>query len=65
VQQHENCGVINTSAFPVDAENNYWGSAAGPGVDPADQAGPGSGSDLGGGVTTVKSFAPTLFPTAP
>jgi len=60
-----NCGVINTSAFPVDAKNNYWGSAAGPGVDPADKAGPGSDCDLGAGVTTVKPFAPTLFPIAP
>jgi hypothetical protein len=33
-----NCAVINRSANDVSAERNYWGSALGPGNDPADRA---------------------------
>jgi hypothetical protein len=32
-----NCGVRNDSPLPINAANNYWGAATGPGTDPADQ----------------------------
>jgi hypothetical protein len=32
-----NCGLSNSSGTTVDAKNNFWGAAAGPGVDPADK----------------------------
>ena len=33
---HTNCGVRNDSVLAVNAANNYWGAATGPGSDPAD-----------------------------
>jgi parallel beta-helix repeat protein len=33
-----NCGVQNSSGTIVIAQNNFWGAASGPGVDPADMA---------------------------
>jgi hypothetical protein len=65
-----NCGLLNHSGMPtpVPAVNNFWGAATGPGADPADNAGPGSGCDLLNevfgvtGVTTVVPFATKQFP---
>jgi parallel beta-helix repeat protein len=52
------CGLINESGRTIDATKNFWGAATGPGVDPADKAGPGSGCDHGpGSVTQVAPFA--------
>lgn len=31
-----NCGLVNDSGGPLDATNNFWGAATGPGPDPAD-----------------------------
>ena len=56
-----NCGLFNESA-PVNAEQNFWGSPAGPGADPADKAGPNSGCDVAPGVTRVVPFATARFP---
>jgi hypothetical protein len=53
-----NCGIVNQSGGPVDATDNFWGSPNGPGPDPADNAGPGSGCDLRG-TTQVRPFAAT------
>jgi hypothetical protein len=53
-----NCGIVNQSGGPVDATDNFWGSPNGPGPDPADNAGPGSGCDLQG-TTQVRPFAAT------
>ncbi|MBS0416096.1 MAG: right-handed parallel beta-helix repeat-containing protein [Proteobacteria bacterium] len=60
-----NCGVINVGMDqPADATNNYWGSARGPGPDPADNGG--KGCDFFSTVTTkVTPFATTLFPIRP
>jgi hypothetical protein len=55
-----NCGVVNDSGATVDATRNYWGAASGPGDDPADNAGPGSGCDLNG-VTVTEPFAKRPF----
>jgi len=33
---HSNCGLWNQSLATVNAERNFWGSAQGPGTDPAD-----------------------------
>ena len=43
-----NCGLVNSSGQMVDATNNFWGAASGPGSDPADDA-----CDTGGGTVTV------------
>jgi hypothetical protein len=58
-----NCGVKNHSGHVVDAAGNYWGAPSGPGSDPADNAGPGSGCDTERGSSTVtKPFATRPFP---
>ena len=49
-------GVQNDSAFVTNAENNYWGSASGPGG-----AGPGTGDDVSANV----DFSPYLAAPAP
>lgn len=49
-------GVQNDSAFLTNAENNYWGSASGPGG-----AGPGTGDDVSANV----DFAPFAAAPAP
>lgn len=60
------CGLINQSGRTADATNNFWGLATGPGADPADKAGPGSGCDQGqGSVTRVAPFATTGFAVVP
>jgi parallel beta-helix repeat protein len=46
-----NCGLVNQSGAAATAANNFWGAAAGPGSDPADQV-----CDDGAGSTTT--FAP-------
>jgi hypothetical protein len=33
----DNCGLVNTSGDLIDATNNFWGAASGPGPDPADR----------------------------
>jgi hypothetical protein len=60
-----NCGLWATGGFPggdMVAANNFWGAATGPGPDPADGAGPGSGCDVEGAQTVVTPFATTPFP---
>jgi Right handed beta helix region len=60
------CGLINESGKTVNAKGNFWGQASGPGADPADKAGPGSGCDQGpGSVTQVKPFATEIIPVVP
>jgi len=54
-----NCGLINQYGHTVDATNNFWGSAAGPGPDPADNAGP--GCDFQGSSTVIQPFATRAF----
>jgi hypothetical protein len=44
----------------LDAKNDYWGAATGPGPDPADDAGS-SHSNPNGGSTTVAPFATKPF----
>lgn len=34
----DNCAVYNSSGASIDATNNFWGAASGPGPDPADEA---------------------------
>ena len=57
-----NCGFVNQSGLDVDARQNYWGAATGPGPDPADNGGPNSGCDLSGS-TIVTPFATSPVPT--
>jgi hypothetical protein len=52
-----NCGVLNSSGLKIDATNNFWGAATGPGADPADNGG--SSCDQNGSVTVVAPFATT------
>jgi len=61
------CGIVNYAAGGtiVNATNNFWGSVSGPGSDPADKAGPGSGCDLGSGHTQVQPFSKTAFWVSP
>jgi len=59
-----NCGIANVDVQqPLVATNNYWGSASGPGPDPADNAG--KGCDFLAGSTIVKPFATTGFGIRP
>jgi hypothetical protein len=61
----DNCALLNVTrpAYPLDARNNYWGSAAGPGSDPADDAGA-SGTICAVAPTQVAPFATQAFPVA-
>jgi hypothetical protein len=54
-----NCGIFNGSGGTIDATNNYWGAASGPGPDPADDVCNGEGSS-----STVTPFATEPFPIA-
>ncbi len=57
-----NCGIENSSGNEIIATNNFWGASSGPGPDPADNAGPDSGCDIGPGSNTiVVPFAPKEF----
>ena len=58
------CGLINGSQFEIDARNNYWGAASGPGSDPADKAG-GICDRQPNSVTIVQPFALEPFPVSP
>jgi hypothetical protein len=63
-----NCGIANAGfdqlrPVTTDATNNYWGSPAGPGPDPADNAG--KGCDFNQGTTVVKPFATIAFGISP
>lgn len=60
-----NCGLINQYGNTVDATNNFWGAASGPGADPADNAGPDSGCDVSGSNTIVEPFATKPFVIKP
>jgi hypothetical protein len=51
-----NCGFFNTSQSFVKATHNYWGSALGPGPDPADFA-----CELDGAIAS-RPFSPVEFP---
>ncbi|MBI1741440.1 right-handed parallel beta-helix repeat-containing protein [Candidatus Acetothermia bacterium] len=52
-----NCGLLNQSRGTINATNNFWGAAAGPGADPADNiCNDGMGSN-----TTVAPFATKEF----
>ncbi|MEP7243899.1 MAG: right-handed parallel beta-helix repeat-containing protein [Gammaproteobacteria bacterium] len=60
------CGLINQSGRLIDATQNFWGASTGPGADPADKAGAGSGCDQkDGSVTQVVPFATGSQPVAP
>jgi hypothetical protein len=52
-----NCGLVNGSGGTIDATNNYWGAASGPGPDPADEV-----CDIDDSTTTVSPFATEPFP---
>jgi hypothetical protein len=58
-----NCGVLNKTTFTVDATNNYWGAATGPGPDPADAAG--GACDFFGETTTFTPFRTTPVSVLP
>jgi hypothetical protein len=51
-----NCAVFNYSGASVDATNNFWGAASGPGPNPADEVCDGPGSS-----TVVAPFATQQF----
>jgi parallel beta-helix repeat protein len=54
-----NCGFSNNSGTTIDASNNFWGAASGPGPDPADAV-----CDEAGSSTTVSPFATQQFAIA-
>lgn len=51
-----NCGLVNASGGTINATNNFWGAASGPGPDPADDV-----CNLGSSTTTVEPFATKEF----
>jgi parallel beta-helix repeat protein len=58
-----NCGIQNTSGNTIVASDNFWGESTGPGADPADNAGSGSGCDAMNSVTVIAPFASESFKT--
>jgi parallel beta-helix repeat protein len=52
-----NCGIYNQSGTTIDATNNFWGVASGPGAEPADLV-----CDQLGSSTTVNPVATQAFP---
>jgi hypothetical protein len=55
----DGCGVLNESGNSVDATNNYWGKANGPGPNPGDRA---HGTCLVRGSISTTPFATVPFP---
>jgi hypothetical protein len=55
-----NCGVHNETGAVLDVAGNYWGAPSGPGLDPADNAGP--SCDATGSTTITEPFATKPFP---
>jgi hypothetical protein len=53
-----NCGVLNATLSTVNAENNFWGAATGPGGDPADK---GCVIAFGIELIDVAPYAPRAF----
>lgn len=51
-----NCGIRNASGNAIIATDNFWGMSSGPGADPADNAGNGSGCDAEGSNTIIIPF---------
>jgi parallel beta-helix repeat (two copies) len=58
----DGCGVINESGGVINATNNYWGKADGPGPNPGDRA---YGACLARGNIVTTPFATTSFPAVP
>jgi hypothetical protein len=59
-----NCGLVVDGGYPggsVIATNNFWGASTGPGKNPADNAGPGSGCGAASPSTVVAPFAAAPF----
>lgn len=56
----DGCGVTNDSGGVIDATNNYWGKANGPGPNPGDRA---HGTCLVRGSIVTTPFASAPFPT--
>ncbi len=52
-----NCGIQNMSGNAIFATGNFWGMPSGPGPDPADNAGSGSGCDVAASKTIIIPFA--------
>lgn len=55
-----NCGLVNQLPRTILADNNFWGSAAGPDVDPGDEA-----CNKGAGAIDVTPFATRPFTIVP
>lgn len=51
-----NCGLFNASGASIDATNNFWGAASGPGPEPADEV-----CNQPGSSTVVAPFATQQF----
>jgi hypothetical protein len=58
----DGCGITNRSGELIDATNNYWGKANGPGPNPGDRA---YGTCLASGSILTTPFAAAPFPVAP
>jgi len=56
-----NCGILNWSGTTIIATDNFWGASSGPGLDPADNGGAGSGCDNAVSETVVDPFATEEF----
>lgn len=56
------CGVINEGGGVINATNNYWGKADGPGPNPGDRA---YGACMVRGSIVTTPFATTPFPAVP
>ena len=53
------CGLINELAASINATNNYWGKANGPGPNPGDRA---HGDCVVRGAVNTSPFSPVAFP---
>jgi len=54
---NSNCGLVNDGVVGLNATNNYWGAASGPGAPPADK--------VCGSNATTSPFATKPFPVKP